>query len=153
MAGSTLSRQTYERLRAELDDLTDRGRIEIAKKIEAARALGDLSENGDYHAAKESQGHMERRIRQIQALLKDAVVVDEVEHTGEVMVGSVVTVDFDGDEERYLVGNAEERRDDCVTVSPESPMGAALVGRSEGDTVTWSVGTNTFTVKILSIGV
>ena len=62
---------------AELEDLTTRGRVEIAAAIEAARALGDLSENGDYHAAKDSQGKMESRIRQLQALLKDAEVVDE----------------------------------------------------------------------------
>ncbi|MHB8466936.1 MAG: GreA/GreB family elongation factor, partial [Acidimicrobiales bacterium] len=65
---TTLSRAAYDRLRAELDDLTTRGRVEIARKIEEARALGDLSENGDYHAAKDSQGHMESRIRQLDAL-------------------------------------------------------------------------------------
>ncbi|HWW55250.1 MAG TPA: transcription elongation factor GreA, partial [Acidimicrobiales bacterium] len=126
MSGSTLSRETYDRLRAELDDLTNRGRIEIAQKIEAARALGDLSENGDYHAAKDSQGHMELRIRQIEGLLRDAAVVDEVEDTGAVAVGSILTIDFDGDEEHYLVGNPEERREGYTTISPESPLGSAL---------------------------
>src|SRR5579864_5299599 len=111
MAGSTLSREAYERLQAELEDLTDRGRIEIAQKIEAARALGDLSENGDYHAAKDAQGHMELRIRQIEAALRDAVIVDSVEDSGKVTVGSVVIIDFEGDEEQYLVGSTEERRD------------------------------------------
>src|SRR5215469_6519662 len=72
-----LTRSTFERLQAELEDLTTRGRVEIARAIEAARALGDLSENGDYHAAKDSQGKMESRIRQLQQRLKDAVVVDE----------------------------------------------------------------------------
>ena len=65
MATHQLSRSAYDRLQAEFDDLTTRGRIEVANKIEAARLLGDLSENGDYHAAKDEQGHMEGRIRQL----------------------------------------------------------------------------------------
>ena len=72
----TLTQETHDRLVAELEDLTTRGRIEIAQAIEAARALGDLSENGDYHAAKDAQGKMEARIRQLQALLKTATIVD-----------------------------------------------------------------------------
>ena len=71
-----LTRDTYERLQAELEDLTTRGRVEIAALIEAARALGDLKENGDYHAAKDSQGKMESRIRQLERMLKNATVVD-----------------------------------------------------------------------------
>ena len=71
-----LTRDTYDRLQAELEDLTTRGRVEIAASIESARALGDLSENGDYHAAKDAQGKMESRIRQLQRLLKTATVVD-----------------------------------------------------------------------------
>src|SRR5918998_1376475 len=92
-----LSRAAYDRLRAELEELTGEGRIDIARKIEAARALGDLSENGDYHAAKDHQGKMEARIRQIEAVLEDAVVVDKREHSGTVGVGSVVAIRFEGD--------------------------------------------------------
>src|ERR1700728_3903767 len=66
-----LTQATYDRLVAELEDLTTRGRVEIAQAIETARALGDLSENGDYHAAKDAQGKMESRIRQLQAMLKE----------------------------------------------------------------------------------
>src|SRR5260370_40010066 len=112
MAGNTLSREAYDRLRAELDDLTDRGRIEIAQKIEAARALGDLSENGDYHAAKDSQGHMEARIRKLESLLKDAVVTDEGADPDGVPAGPIVTLGYvgeDGDED-YLVVPVEGRR-------------------------------------------
>ena len=72
-----LTQATYDRLVAELEDLTTRGRVEIAQAIEAARALGDLSENGDYHAAKDAQGKMESRIRQLQAMLKEVEIVDE----------------------------------------------------------------------------
>src|SRR3954463_4677651 len=89
-----LSRETYDRLRAELEELTGAGRIDIAQKIEAARALGDLSENGDYHAAKDQQGKMEARIRQIQGILLDARVVENVPSDGSVVTGSVGGVRF-----------------------------------------------------------
>jgi transcription elongation factor GreA len=155
MAATTLTREAYERLRAELEDLTTRGRIEIARKIEEARALGDLSENGDYHAAKESQGHMELRIRQLEALLKDAEVIDGAQNTGQVGIGSLVTLDFGGgDEEHFLVGNPEERREGHQTVSPSSPLGAALMEHVVGDTVEWQVGNNKpLSAKIVAIGV
>jgi transcription elongation factor GreA len=72
-----LSRSAYERLQAELTELTTQGRVDVARRIEAARALGDLSENGDYHAAKDDQGKMEARIRQLEALLKTATIMEE----------------------------------------------------------------------------
>src|SRR4051794_1505072 len=109
-----LSPAAYERLKAELDLLTGEGRIEIANKIETARALGDLSENGDYHAAKDQQGQMEARIRTLQSILLDAVVVEASGDDSSVAVGSVVEIRFEGDDdtEKYLVGHIEERHDD-----------------------------------------
>src|ERR1700691_3615198 len=77
MSETELSPETHARLVAELEQLTTVGRIEIAKAIEAARALGDLSENGDYHAAKDAQGKMESRVRQLQAMLKTAIIVNQ----------------------------------------------------------------------------
>ena len=90
MTETKLSRQTFERLEEELKDLTTRGRIEIAAAIESARALGDLKENGDYHAARDSQGKMEARIRQIQALLAGAEIVENDEQSETITTGSVV---------------------------------------------------------------
>jgi transcription elongation factor GreA len=149
-----LSRDAYERLRSELEQLTTEGRIDIAQKIEAARALGDLSENGDYHAAKDQQGKMEARIRQLSALLEDAVVVDKREHSGTVGVGSVVAIRFEGDDEveRYLVGSIEERADGLDVVSPGSPLGEALLGSSVGDLVTYEAQPGRpLKVKVVSI--
>ena len=149
-----LSRDAYQRLRTELDQLTTEGRIDIAQKIEAARALGDLSENGDYHAAKDQQGKMEARIRQLSALLEDAVVVDKREHSGTVGVGSVVAIRFEGDDEveRYLVGSIEERRDDMAVISPGSPLGQELVGHQAGDTVEYAAQSGTLKVDIVEVG-
>ena len=83
------SQATFDRLSAELEELTTTARIDIARKIETARELGDLSENGDYHAAKEEQGKMEARIRDLQALLLDAEII-EAGDTDEVSQGHVI---------------------------------------------------------------
>ena len=154
--GTTLSRDAYDRLVGELEDLTTRGRVEIAQKIEAARALGDLSENGDYHAAKDSQGHMELRIRQLEALLKDAVVSDEVGDVDTVTAGSIVRLKYDGDSdedaEEYLVGSVEERRDGLAVISTESPLGKALLGRKAGpEPVTYEAPNGRLTVYLLGV--
>ena len=139
MSETHLSRQAHDRLREELEDLTTRGRVEIARAIEAARMLGDLSENGDYHAAKDSQGKMESRIRLIERTLADATIVDESADSGGVVVaGSVVSLRYEGDDEveRFLVGSIEERVEEGVTVlTPGSVLGQALLGRQAGETV------------------
>ena len=137
---SKLTQATYDRLVAELEDLTTRGRVEIAQAIEAARALGDLSENGDYHAAKDSQGKMESRIRQLQAMLKTVEIVDESgSDDGSISLGSTVTLRYEGDDEddaqTFFVGSIEERQGDLPVISPSSPLGQVLVGRSAGDEV------------------
>jgi transcription elongation factor GreA len=149
-----LSPAAYERLKAELDLLTGEGRIEIANKIETARALGDLSENGDYHAAKDQQGQMEARIRQLQGILIDAKVVEPAAADGSVSVGSVVEIRFTGDDdtEKYLVGHIEERHDDYEVVSPGSPLGESLMGKKAGETTSYEVNGNTIGVEIVSVG-
>ncbi len=91
-----LSQTAFDRLKAEHDDLTTRGRIDIARKIEAARELGDLSENGDYHAAKEEQGKMEARIRHLTAMVENAEIVegggsDRVQHGSIASIASRAT--------------------------------------------------------------
>lgn len=150
-----LSRTAYERLQRELAEMTTEGRVEIARKIEAARALGDLSENGDYHAAKEEQGKMEARIRQVSAVLADAVVVDEPRGGGDrVTVGTVVHLRFEGDDdvERFLVGSIEERHDDLEVLSPGSPLGQAVMGAAPGERRTYEVNGRALEVEIASIG-
>ncbi len=147
-----LSRAAYERLHAELEDLTTRGRVEIARKIEAARELGDLSENGDYHAAKEEQGKMEARVRHLQGLLRDAEIV-EAAAADVVQAGSVVALRYEGDEdvERYLIGSIEERHDDLEVVSPGSPLGQALMGCAPGDVVDFEAPGGVLKVEVVSV--
>ena len=155
---TTLSRSAYDRLVAELEDLTTRGRVDIAHKIEAARALGDLSENGDYHAAKDSQGHMELRIRQLEQLLKDAVVTDAVGDVDTVSPGSIVRLRYEGDTnedaEEYLVGSVEERREGLAVISTESPLGKALIGRQAGEEpISYDAPNGQLTVFLLDVRV
>jgi transcription elongation factor GreA len=156
MAETQLSRDTFDRLHAELDDLKTRGRVDIARAIEAARALGDLSENGDYHAAKDSQGKMESRIRQLQAMLEGALIVDTAaaNASGVVTTGVVVSLKYVGDDdvERYLIGSIEERREGVSVTSPNSPLGQALLGHQAGDKVTYEAPSGQLAVEIVGIG-
>jgi transcription elongation factor GreA len=150
-----LTQETYDRLTAELVDLTTRGRIEIAQAIESARALGDLSENGDYHAAKDSQGKMEARIRQLEALLKNATIT-EASLGDTVVEGCTVTLRYEGDDEDdtqdYFVGSIEERQGDLPVASPSAPLGAALLGHAVGDIVAYDAPGGTLSVEIVRIG-
>ena len=155
MAFTKLSPETYQRLHAELDDLKTRGRMEIARHIEAARMLGDLSENGDYHAAKDSQGKMEARIRQLEAMLDDAEVV-QGGPSEEVVTGVTVRLRYveeeDEEEDRYLVGSIEERVAGTPVISPGSPLGKALMGKRAGERVTYEAPSGTKTVEIVAVG-
>ena len=149
-----LSRGAHERLQAEYEDLTTRGRIEIAQAIERARELGDLSENGDYQAAKDQQGHMEGRIRQLEHLLDDAEII-EAPTDGTVAAGTIVTFvyegDADGDAETYLLGHIEERVGDLDVMSPTAPLGTALLGAAPGDWVSYEAPNGQLRVRVLKV--
>jgi transcription elongation factor GreA len=147
-----LSRGAFERLQEELQELSTRGRVEIARKIETAREMGDLSENGDYHAAKEEQGKMEGRIRHLEALIKNAEIVEGGE-SDFVVTGSIVEIKYEGDDdsERYLIGSIEERHDDLEVISPGSPLGQALLGRRIGDIVDFEAPARVLKVEIVSL--
>jgi transcription elongation factor GreA len=154
MASPQLSRAAYGRLQAEFEDLTTRGRIEVAQKIEAARLLGDLSENGDYHAAKDEQGHMEGRIRHLEYLLESSEII-EGSDDGSIAAGSIVTIVYAGDSpdmaERYLIGHMEEKTGDLDVVSPNSPLGSALLGARQGDTVEYEAPNGKLRVEVVAV--
>jgi transcription elongation factor GreA len=134
-----LTQEAYDRLKEELDYLSNEGRTEIAKKIEAARLEGDLRENGGYHAAKEEQGKMELRIRQVTELLRNATVGEAPADDGVVEPGMVVTVEMFGDEETFLMGSREiGDHTDLAVYSEKSAMGSAINGRKVGETVTYT---------------
>ncbi|WP_194912612.1 transcription elongation factor GreA [Catenulispora rubra] len=130
-----LTQDAFDRLTAELQHLSGPGRVEIAQKIEAAREEGDLRENGGYHAAKEEQGKIELRIRQLTQLLEHAEVGDSVE-SGVAVPGAVVTIAFDGDEDdtlTFLLGSREDAAENMEVYSAQSPLGSAINGKRIGE--------------------
>jgi transcription elongation factor GreA len=140
MAKHLLSEETYKRLEAEVADLEHNVLPEIAEKIGRAREMGDLSENGDYHAAKDEYGMFNDRKNLVLGILENADIAPTP--AGNVVaVLSTVTILFDGDDpedaETYLLGHIEEKRtnDALEIMSPASPIGSALLGHTEGDTV------------------
>ena len=129
-----LTQEAYDKLQAELDDLRGPRRQEIIEKIAAARDEGDLKENSGYHAAKEEQGKMEARIRQLTHLLRIAEVGHAPESHGVVVTGTVITAMIAGDESVFLLGNREIASDSEIDVwSESSPLGRAIVGLKIGD--------------------
>lgn len=148
-----LTQEAYDRLKHELDELSTTGRKDIASRIEAAREEGDLKENGGYHAAKDEQGKMEARIRDLEELLKHAVVGEVPEAHGVVEVGTVVTATIFGDEERFLLGSRELADGSGLDVySDESPLGAAILGLKVDDETSYKAPNgNEISVKILAV--
>jgi transcription elongation factor GreA len=136
-----LTQEAYDRLKAELDHLSGPGRVEIAKKIEAAREEGDLRENGGYHAAKDQQGMQEARIRQLAHILENARVGEPPRTEGVVGPGMTVTVRFQGDDEEvtFLLASREEVGSPIDVYSPKSPLGEAINGKKVGETATYSL--------------
>lgn len=150
-----LTQDAYDLLNQELEQLSGPGRTEITQRIEAARAEGDLKENGGYHAAKEEQGKMEARIRQLTQLLREAKVgTPPTADAGVAGPGMVVTIRHsDGEEETFLIGSREEAAVTDMTVySGQSPMGKALTGATPGESRTYTAPTGReITIELLHI--
>jgi transcription elongation factor GreA len=136
-----LTQEAYDRLKAELDHLSGTGRIDIAKKIEAARSEGDLKENGGYHAAKEEQGKQEARIIQLINILDSSRVGTAPRTDGVVGPGMTVTIRFEGDEDEvtFLLASREESGAPIDVYSPRSPLGVAILGKKVGETASYNL--------------
>ena len=138
MTGTWLSQASFDRLTSELVDLQGPRRAEIVQKIAAAREEGDLKENGGYHAAKDEQGKLEARIRQLRHMLENANVgqapIGDLE---TVDLGWVLTVDIAGERLTFLLGSREGSGEEYTTYSEKSPLGAAVFGSKIGTTVSY----------------
>ncbi len=133
-----LTQEAYDRLKAELEEMSGPRRTEIAGRIAAARDEGDLKENGGYHAAREEQGKLEARIRELTEKLRN-VQIGTPADDGVVEPGMVVTAVVAGDEMTFLLGSREIAGGTDIDVySPTSPLGAAINGRAAGDNVTYA---------------
>lgn len=154
-----LTQEAYDKLESELQHLKTVGRPEVSARIAAAREEGDLSENGGYHAAREEQGQMEGRIAQLEGLLRTAQVGEPEGKADEVTPGKLITIAYDGDlddTDTFLLGSREVLAvDDSLehsVYSPQSPLGAAVLGAKVGDEVSYEAPNGkTIHVKVTAV--
>jgi len=138
------------KLRKELDELKNVRRKEVAQRIEIAKDMGDLSENAEYHEAKEEQGFVEGRIQELEASIPNAVIIEHVE-SGCVEIGNSVRVSIAGKEKEYTIVGANEADPSAGRISNESPLGIAFMGKCAGDTVEVKVPSGKTVYHIISI--
>ncbi len=148
-----LTPAAHQKLLDELEQLTTAGRRDIEQRIAEARGHGDLRENAEYDAAKNEQGMMEARIRQIKAILDNAEI-REAEDSGAVEIGTIATViDEDGDEMEFFVAPSENKMSGMLLASPDSPLGAALLGARPGDKVSYEAPGGVFAYEVKDVRV
>ena len=135
-----LTPETYERLSSELHELKTEGRERVSQQIGQAREHGDIRENADYDAAKNEQGMMEARIRQLEGLLSSAVV-GEAPASGVAGPGTVVRLEIAGEKETYFLGSREEAIDGMEVLSVQSALGQAVTGRKAGEEFSYTTPT------------
>ncbi len=152
MADVHITPEGLEAVQKELDELTSQKRPSIVAKIKAARELGDLSENFEYHAAKNEQGMMEARINELEAIIKNHVIIEARTEKGIVGMGSTVRFAEDGaDEEKYRIVGPAEADPKAGRVSYESALGKALIGHRVGDEVDINTPGGRYSVTIKGI--
>ncbi len=152
VAAEALTPDGEARLRAELDELTRVKRPQVIARIRTAKEHGDLKENSEYHAAREEQSFLEGRIQAIEARLRSAVIVEAPAAGSRVGLGSVVTLDDDGETVAYTIVGADESDPPRGRISSSSPVGRALVGRDQGDYVVVVTPAGERRYRILAIG-
>lgn len=146
-----LSQEKYDALKQELNQLKTEERKNIAESLEYAKSLGDLSENAEYHEARDKQADLEDRIAEIEETLKYAQIVS-AHHASLVEVGTtIVTKKSDGREEKFSIVGPEEADMLANKISHESPLGSALLGHKVGDTISVSTPKGEVKYKIVSI--
>jgi transcription elongation factor GreA len=147
-----LTQEAFDKLQAELADLKGPARQEIVDRISAARDEGDLKENSGYHAAREELGKLEGKIRQLTSMLEKAEVGKADAGDGTIGPGLVVTYKFVGDDddeaEKFLLGAREIDPDGLAVISPQAPLGGAVIGARKGDTVSYEA-PNGKTLKVV----
>ena len=147
-----LTLEGAEKLRAELEDLSNNKRSEIAKRLRHAVEMGDLSENADYIKAKEDQAFLEGRIQELEFILREAIIIEKNEQNDIVSIGNKVTISQDnGDPETFHLVGVKEANPREGKISHESPIGKALIGKSIGETAEVETPVGKIELKILEI--
>lgn len=129
-----ITKEGLTKLKAELKELVEVKRPQVAQDIQSAREMGDISENAAYDEAKREQGYVEGRINELEEIVKKAEIVEN-KTKGSIVVGSKVTVHIDGDKEEFHIVGAPEADPLLKKISHESPLGSALLGKKVGDKV------------------
>lgn len=147
-----LTQSAFDALKKELDHLEGDARSKVIEEIASARAHGDLSENAEYHAAREQQGMQEARVRQIREMLENAEIVQSRDDD-VVSPGKLVTIRHEGDDESetYLLGLREEKGAGHDVLTPESPLGKALLGKKVGEKVAAEVPAGELRVEVVAV--
>lgn len=151
MSDQIISKEGYEKLKHELDLLSNEKRREIADRIQKAKDMGDLSENAEYSEAKDAQAFNEGRIIELQNLLKNLTVVENGNGKGVVGMGSKITVTTDNKEKEYTIVSFNEVNPVEGKISNESPLGHAFVGKKKGDEVTVETPKGKMQYKIIKV--
>lgn len=146
-----LSQDGLEKIKAELVHLKTVRRRELAERIAAAKALGDLSENAEYHEAKDDLGFVEGRIMEIEDMLKNVSVIDEGATNDIIRIGTSVTVQVGSATKTYKIVGSNEANPMSGLISNESPLGSAFLGARAGETVTVETPAGKMSYKILSV--
>ena len=146
-----ISKDGLDKLRQELEEMVSIRRPEIAGRIHDAKEHGDLTENAEYEDAKNEQAFVEGRIQTLEALIKNATIIDENHSTEHVQIGSTVKVSSDDGEESFTIVGSAEARPTEGRISNESPVGRALLGKRKGENVTVSVPAGDIAYTIVAI--
>lgn len=146
-----LTKEGLEKIKTEISDLKNNKRPEIIERIQAARALGDLSENSEYDDARNEQSFIEGRIEELEGMVANAKVVDKKAGNGTIDLGSIVTCEIDGDKEEYELVSSVEANPVSGKISIDSPFGKALVGKKVNDTALVNAPDGTLTYKIIAV--
>jgi transcription elongation factor GreA len=146
-----VSSEGLEKLKEELHQLKTVRRREVATKIETAKALGDLSENAEYHEAKDELGFIEGRIMEIENILKNVSLIEQGGSSGMVRIGSHIVVEMNGKKKEYTIVGSDEADPLQGKISNESPLGNAFLGHANGDRVSVTTPGGTQTYRILEI--
>jgi transcription elongation factor GreA len=146
-----ISKDGLDKLRAELDEILSVRRPEIAQRIHDAKEHGDLSENAEYEDAKNEQAFVEGRIQTLQAMIKNASLIDEHTSTDHVQIGSTVQVQGDDGAETFFIVGSAEAKPALGRISNESPVGRALLGKRRGEKVVVRVPAGDFSYTIVDI--
>ena len=147
-----VTNEGLEQMKQELEDLIQVKRPEVIKALKEARALGDLSENAEYDAARQEQAQTEARIKELEAMIEHAVIIENVD-TNEVSIGTKVTIEYVGDDdtEEYSIVGVKEADPFNNKISNESPIALGIIGKKKGDIVTIESPNGNYDIEIISI--